>query len=156
MSEPEGAKTQPTDLPDDELPVMTDPSLGYWKDNAKALLTDSVKSIEEAAKQLIGVGGILEGLYFHAIAYSNLRGQLTGSSLFLYLAPIFCWTLSLALAVLVYFPRPYRTNINSARASRETFERVVRYKHNMLKVSGIFLAIGCFALAAALGSYLAG
>ena len=63
---------------DEELPIAPDPNLQFWKDTAKGLLGESIKSIEETAKQIIGVAGILEGVYFHAIAYSDIRGQLGG------------------------------------------------------------------------------
>jgi len=156
MGESEKRAAQQASLSDDDLPVFPDPSLAFWKDNAKALLGESIKSIEETAKQIIGVAGILEGLYFHAIAYSSVRGKLDGWLIVVYIAPLACWLVSLSLALLVFFPRTYDANINSARESRTAFERVVIYKHNILKVAGFFLSLGALALFAAMGAYLAG
>ena len=141
----------------EELPIAPDPNLQFWKDTAKGLLGESIKSIEETAKQIIGVAGILEGVYFHAIAYSDIRGQLGGvGPLLLYLLPLLLWLVSLLAALLVFFPRAYDTNISSWRESKAFFERVVTYKHNMLKIAGLFLALGALALFAAMGAYLAG
>lgn len=156
MDEIQKRTAQQVGLSDDELPILPDPSLAFWKDNAKNLLGESIKSIEETAKQIIGVAGILEGLYFHAIAYSGIRGKVDGWLILIYITPLACWLVSLSLALLVFFPRTYDTNVNSARESRVAFERVVIYKHNKLKVASIFLFLGALSLFVAMGAYLAG
>jgi hypothetical protein len=143
-------------VPDDQLPVLADPSLKFWKDNAKALLAESIKSLEETAKQIIAVAGILEGLYFHAITYTNIRGSTKGWQATIYLTPVLAWLVSLCAALMVYFPQTYRTNINSARESRNMFESLVAHKRSMLKQAGIWLAVGIIGLSAALGLYIAG
>ncbi len=157
MNEIEERVAQQAGLSDEELPIAPDPNLKFWKDTAKGLLGESVKSIEETAKQIIGVAGILEGLYFHAIAYSDVRGSLgSGWLLLLYVTPLAFWLVSLCFALLVFFPRTYASNISSWRESKAAFERIVAYKHAMLKTAGIFLALGALALFAAMGAYLAG
>jgi len=144
-------------LSDEDLPIAPDPNLKFWKDTAKGLLGESIKSIEETAKQIIGMAGILEGLYFHAIAYSDIRGQLGGvGPLLLYLLSLLLWLVSLLAALLVFFPPAYASNISSWRESRAAFERIVTWKHTALKVTGGFLAVGALALFAAMGAYLAG
>ena len=157
MSEIEERAAQQAGLSDEQLPIAPDPNLKFWKDTAKGLLGESVKSIEETAKQIIGVAGILEGLYFHAIAYSDVRGGLgSGWLLLLYLAPLAFWLVSLCFALLVFFPRTYASNISSWRESKAAFERIVAYKHSVLKTAGTFLALGALALFATMGAYLAG
>jgi hypothetical protein len=157
MSEIEERVAQQAGLSDEELPLAPDPNRKFWKDTAKGLLGESVKSIEETAKQIIGVAGVLEGLYFHAIAYSDIRGQLGGvGPLLLYFLPLLLWLVSLLAALLVFFPRTYASNISSWRESKAAFERIVTYKHTMLKMAGLFLILGALALFAAMGAYLAG
>jgi uncharacterized membrane protein len=73
-----------------------------------------------------------------------------------YLLPLLLWLVSLLAALLVFFPRSYEANISSWRESRAAFERVVAYKHAMLKVAGLFLFLGVLALVVAMGAYLAG
>jgi hypothetical protein len=157
MSDIEERVAQQVDLSDEDLPIAPDPNLKFWKEIGRGLLGESIKSIEETAKQIIGVAGILEGLYFHAIAYSDVRGKLgSGWLVLLYLTPLALWLGSLCLALLVFFPRAYASNISSWRESKATFERIVAFKHAMLKVAGLFLALGALALFAAMGAYLAG
>lgn len=157
MSEIEERVAQQAGLSDEELPIAPDPNIKFWKDTAKELLGESIKSIEETAKQIIGVAGILEGLYFHAIAYSDVRGKLgSGWLVLLYLLPLASWLVSLLAALLVFFPRAYASNISSWRESKVTFERIVTWKHTALKVAGGFLVLGTLALFVAMGDYLAG
>lgn len=152
----EKSADQQADMKDEELPIAPDPNMKFWKDTAKGLLGESIKSIEEAAKQIIGVASILEGLYFHAITYSNIRSSLDTPLLLLYISPLVCWLVSLCFAVLVFFPRTYAGNISSWRDSKAAFEQIVKYKHNMLKAAGIFLALGALFLLMAMWAYLAG
>ena len=157
MSEVEKRVAQQAGLSDEELPIAPDPNPKFWKDVAKGLLGESIKSIEETAKQIIGVAGILEGLYFHAIAYSDVRGKLgSGWLVLLYLTPLTFWLVSLLAALLVFFPRAYASNISSWRESKAAFERIVTWKHAALKMAGGFLALGALALFAAMGAYLVG
>ena len=50
----------------------------FWRENAKKLVEGSVDTLDSLAKQLIVLVSLLEGLYFHAIAFSDLRGTLSG------------------------------------------------------------------------------
>ncbi len=148
---------QQAGLKDEDLPVAPDPNLKFWKDTARGLLGESIKSIEETAKQIIGVAGILEGLYFHAIAYSDIRATVEGFwPVVVYVLPLALWLASLCFALLVFFPRTYDSNISSWRESKAAFERIVAYKHGMLKTAGVFLALGAFFLFVAMGAYLTG
>lgn len=157
MSELEDHTVQQASLCDEDLPVAPNPNLKFWKDTTRRLLGESIKSIEEAAKQIIGVAGILEGLYFHAIAYSDIRGSLYGFLLVvLYVLPLALWLVSLGCAILVFFPRTYDINISSWRESKAAFERILAHKHDMLKWAGLFLFLGVLFLFVAMGAYLAG
>ena len=74
----------------DEPPLIPTGPNPFWKENAKQLVGESISTIESVAKQIIVVGGLLEGLYFHAITFSDLRGSLEGTMLFVYLSPSYC------------------------------------------------------------------
>ena len=82
---------------------------------------------------------LLEGLYFHAIAFSDLRGSLVEVMLLVYLAPIVFWLVSLFFAMWTLLPKAHRININSTSSSKETFEKIVSEKHLMLMVAEAFL-----------------
>jgi hypothetical protein len=60
----------------------------FWREIGKAMVRESLGTLDEMAKQLIGVAGIPEGLYFHAIAFGDLRGQVKGLLGLLYVAPV--------------------------------------------------------------------
>jgi hypothetical protein len=52
--------------------VPTEPN-PFWKHNAEKLVGESISIVEDTAKQFVTVAGLLEGIYFHAIAFSDVR-----------------------------------------------------------------------------------
>jgi hypothetical protein len=48
----------------------------FWREMGKEQIRASVGCVDEAAKQIIGVTAILEGLYFNAITFSKLQGKI--------------------------------------------------------------------------------
>ncbi len=140
--------------PPEPDPLLEDTRV-FWREIGKNMIQQSIGTIDEAAKQIIGVAGILEGLYFHAVAFADLRGQAAGS-LLVYGAPIVLLLVSLTAALLVYFPERYRLNFNSWEASKLVYERVVASKLLLLKIASICLALGVAALFLAVMTYLQG
>ena len=106
------------------------------------------------AKQIIVVTSLLEGLYFHAITFSDLRGTLSGGMVWVYLAPIVLWLASLFFAMWTLSPKAHEININSSRSSKETFENIVYEKHLRLKVAETFLLSSFLPLLIAVYYYL--
>jgi hypothetical protein len=45
----------------------------FWHEMARDVVKNSPTAIEETAKQLIAIAGILGGLYFHAITFGDER-----------------------------------------------------------------------------------
>ncbi|OPY52823.1 MAG: hypothetical protein A4E49_01776 [Methanosaeta sp. PtaU1.Bin112] len=138
----------------DEPPVIvTEPNL-FWKENARKLVGESISTIECVAKQIIVVTGLLEGLYFHAITFSNLRGSLNGCMLLVFLAPIVLWLASLFFAMWTLSPKAHDININSSRDSKKIFEVIVSEKHLKLKVAEALLLASFLPLLIAVYYYL--
>ena len=142
-------------------PEAPDPAVkemrGFWRGIGKTMVRESIGTIDSAARQVIGVAGILEGLYFHAIAYSDLRGQVTGGwTLWIYVAPIALLLCSLVAALLVFVPDRYRVNLQSSQASRLIYERTLASKLLALRVSSGFLLLGVGAVFFAALTYLKG
>jgi hypothetical protein len=129
---------------------------GFWRDVGRTMVRDSFKTIDETARQIIGVAGILEGLYFHAIAYSGLRGQVSGGQVVLYAAPLGLLMLSLLAAVLVHVPDRYHVNVRSSEACQQVYEHVVTVKLRLLRAASLFLVLGVGAVAVAVVVYLRG
>lgn len=141
-------------MDEEKVAGLTESPMKFWRDNAKSMLKGSIESIESTAKQIIAICGILEGIYFHAITYSDIRGCIGTVEGIFYLAPLFLWLLSILFAVLVFSPKVYHTNIASHRESKETFIKIVAYKHGMLKTSQIIFFISFIFLLIAMGLYL--
>ena len=137
-----------------EPPIIIPEPDPFWRENAQKLVSESISTIEEVAKQLIIVNSLLEGIYFHAIAFSQVKIIIVGLTVIVYLIPIFLWLVSLFFAVVTLSPKAYLINIKSSRASKETFEEIVLQKHRMLKFSEAFLILSFIALIGAIAHYL--
>lgn len=102
--------------------------------------------VEEAAKQIIGITGLLQGLYFAAYTFSNINEQLSGLNNFLrqiilpaFFLPALAWLISLFCATQVFVPR-MRLGANRSDISvgawqniRDTYEIVLEEKLKWLQ-----------------------
>src|SRR5687767_8579567 len=99
-------------------PEPPDPSLeeacAFWRETGRELVKDSIKTIDETARQITTVAGILVGLYFHAISFSDIRGALSGGRIWIYVLPLVLLVFSLMVSFIVFFPEHYRLNILSS------------------------------------------
>ncbi len=138
----------------EEPPMTSSEPNPFWRENAQRLVSESISTIEEVAKQLIAVNSILEGIYFAAITFSEIKPILTNITAAIYLAPILFWILSLVFAVLTLSPKSYAININSSRDSKERFNEIISKKHAMLVWSEIFLILSFIAIFTAVAHYL--
>lgn len=136
-----------------EIPSFSSELNPFWKKNAEKLVGESISAVEETAKQFVVVTGLLQGIYFHAIAFSDIR-RAEWYSVLIYLAPLVLWLLSLIFAVMVLFRKKYEININSTRDSKEKFEDMVKIKYRYIRISGFFLILSFVALAVAFLHYL--
>jgi hypothetical protein len=126
----------------------------FWRKNAQKLVEGSIDTLDNTAKQLITLTALLEGLYFHAITFSDLRGTLSGWLILIYIAPIALWMASLLFAVLTLFPKTYNINIGSSRNSKEIYEQIVSKKHFRLKISAFMLVLSFLPLMLAVYYFL--
>lgn len=125
----------------------------FWKKNAEKLVGESISAVEDTAKQFVVVTGLLQGIYFHAIAFSDMK-EAEGYSVLIYLAPLVLWLLSLTFAVVVLFRKRYEININSTSNSKKVFEDMVKIKYRYIQISGFFLILSFVSLAVAVLRYL--
>lgn len=138
---------------EEEIPVVPVEPNPFWKQNAEKLVGESISSMEDSAKQFIAITGLLQGIYFHAITFSDIREGLRFSVL-IYTAPLLLWLLSLVFAMLVLFRKKYGININSSRDSKENFEKIVAGKYKFIWISGVFLILSFVALIIAVLHYM--
>lgn len=139
----------------DEEPPLVPPKINpFWKENAKKMVGESISTMESVAKEIIVVAGLLEGLYFHAITFSDLRGSLSGDLVLVYISPIALWLGSIFFAMWTLMPEARKININSTDSSKEIFEKIVAEKHLRLMISEALLLASLMFLLVAVYFYL--
>lgn len=153
-----GTSDQPPGPGEDKL---VEENRAYWREVGRSLVKGSIDAADEVAKQIITVAGVLEGLYFHAIAFGDLTdtakypAYLLQLNLGVYLIPIGLLLVSLALALLVFFPARYRINLQAHEAARLVFTRIATRKLWLVRLSAVFLVLGVLAVGNAAYVYLA-
>jgi len=125
----------------------------FWKKNAEKIVGESISIVDDTAKQFVAITGLLQGIYFHAITFSDMKGA-KGYSTLIYMAPLVLWFLSLIFALIVLLRKRYKININSTSDSKEKFEEMVNIKYRYIQISGVFLVLSFVALAIAILRYL--
>jgi len=142
-----------------EAQLPEDPR-AFWRETARELVKGSIASCDEVAKQLVAVTSLLEGLYFHAIAFSDLRDpakyprDVLIAWGWLYLLPIGLLLISLAFALAVFFPQRYKVNLASSDGGQAVFEAIAGRKLNCVRAAGVFLLLAILATLAAAWVYL--
>ena len=121
----------------------------FWLDTARNAAKESVSALEEAAKQLIAITSLSQGIYFAAISFGDVKKALPQFAsaqqlaiTFALVLPLVCWVVALAFAILVFKPETYHTNLDSPDLARETYQAIVAYKHRQLRCAHVALVIG--------------
>lgn len=125
----------------------------FWLETARSAAKESVRALEEAAKQLITVTTLAQAIYFAAVSFGDVKvalGALTQTRQWLIaitlVIPLLFWLASLTFAVRVFKPETYRTSLDSPDRAREAYEEIVTYKHRQLGRAHSMLASGFVAL----------
>ncbi len=132
----------------------------FWLDTARTAVKESVPSLEEAAKQLIGAVTLVEGIYFAAVSWSDMKtimavqGWMAWLRIALFVSPIVLWLACLFFAVRVFTPETYQTNLNSPDLAEQFHRDLVKYKHKNLKRAHKALLAGFALMLAAVIYYL--
>jgi hypothetical protein len=132
----------------------------FWLDAAREANKDSIGSLEEAAKQLITAVTLLQGIYFAAISFSDVKktmdveGNFGLLRILLFIGPIILWLICLILAVQVFKPETYSTNLSSPDLAKETLTAIVQYKKKRLDQAYLALLFGFIPLIGAIIYYL--
>jgi hypothetical protein len=121
----------------------------FWLETARNAAKESVSALEEAAKQLIAITSLAQGVYFAAISFGDIKKALPQFALAWQWAivgalvlPLVCWLVALFFATRVFVPRAYATNLDSPDLARETYEQVVAFKHAQLRRAHVALVLG--------------
>lgn len=142
-----------SEIDEEEVPIVMPEPNPFWKQNAEKLVGESISSVEDTAKQFVTITGLLEGIYFHAITFSDIK-NVEGISVLIYVAPLVLWLASLIFAVMVLVRKKYGLNINSSRDSKKKFEEILEGKYQLIRISGGFLILSFVALTIAVLHYM--
>jgi hypothetical protein len=132
----------------------------FWLETARSVSKESISALEVAAKQLISITSLTQGIYFAAISFSDLKKALVVHDLqgwllvFLFASPVILWLISLRFAILVFMPETYKTNLQSPDLAREMLQDIVAYKHRQLKLAHTALLLGFVLLVVNIIVYL--
>ena len=129
------------------------PERPFWRQAIQEIRKDSLKTVEEAARQLIALVTVLSGLYFHAITFGQVpKGSVCLKVLFV--GPLAVWGLCLLAATLVLFPRRLLLSPYDPDAAEEVVGRALRAKHGWLVVALALLIVSLVWLVVAAWVYL--
>ena len=134
-------------------PASTDDA--EWQAVLDATIKDSLHAVDDAAKQLTSLSGLISGVYFGAVSLTKMSaGAAPMPNRALFLVPMALWLGTLLGAVLALAPRTPATDARTRAEAREASRRLVRTKHRWLMVSLGFFVVSLIALGAVLWAVL--
>jgi hypothetical protein len=123
----------------------------FWKKTILELAKESIASIEGSAKHLILAASFLEGVYFHAITFSDLKTMFDAASydhwllVSLFSAPILLWFMVLGCATVVLMTKLYTVHPEDPEDARRVIEGIADTKQRWL-VWGLRMLMASFVL----------
>ncbi len=121
--------------------------------NASEHISASVQSFDDAARQLIGVEGVLAGLYFNAFTFGKINSSLS-LQLLVYLLPLAMVFISVISAFGVFFPSGYLSIDQATGLHRITILDLAQHKSRWFRVASIFFILSIAGFFFALMQYL--
>ncbi len=125
----------------------------FWRQTLEEIRKNSVKTIEETARQIIGLVTLLSGLYFSAIAFGQVPQAYTDVKI-LFVGPLALWVLTLLAATLVFFPFPAQVKRHDPAHIEQVITKMITWKYRFLWIALILLIISLGWLTAAAWMYL--
>ncbi len=126
-----------------------------WQAVLDAALRDSLHAVDDAAKQLTSLSGLVSGVYFGAVSIARTSaGAASLPNRLLFLLPMALWLGTLLGAVLALVPRVDASEARTLAEARQSSRRLLRTKHRWLQVSLGFFAVSLIALGAVLWAVL--
>ena len=121
----------------------------FWITKMREMAAGSIKSREEAGKQLMGMITVMEGIYIAVLTFSGLKEIPKGNILtsLLYISPIFLWLTSLFFVLRVFKTQRYHYYSISPDSSKQTCQKIADLKQKNLNLAYLFMCIS-FLIAA--------
>ena len=122
----------------------------FWLNFNRSNLQDSIKTLNESAKQIIGINPLLSSLYTIGLglgkALSISPKKLSEIQSIILIVPIFCWLLSLIAAITSSFPNVHSLPLNKPIEISNFYQKRIRYKYKWLIASYLFLLLSIISL----------
>jgi hypothetical protein len=163
-------------MPDTQDSAVSDKNLSgghakkeveYWLGVERESNVESAKCLEEASKQAVTIASLLQGIYFAAISFSDIKmvGKLNDIwfLIFVVLSILVTgfWMACLYYATRVFAPKTYEGGLENSddlvtrgRRIRDTYNEIVAYKYKNLMRAYRLLWASFLPLAANLVIYL--
>ncbi len=125
----------------------------FWRQAIQEIRKDSVKTVKDAAKQLIGLVTLLSGLYFHAITFGQVpKGDVDLKVLFV--GPLGLWALCLLANTLVLVPDRFELSPYDPEQAENVIKQALSWKYRLLMVALGLLIVSLVWLVVAAWVYL--
>lgn len=125
----------------------------FWRQAIQEMRKGSVKTVEDAAKQLIALVTLLSGLYFHAITFSQIPQGYAGLKV-LFVGPLALWVLCLLAATSVFFPRRFLLSPYHPEEAERLVGQALAWKYRLLLAALGLLVVSLGWLVVAAWVYL--
>jgi len=116
------------------------PERQFWRQAIQQIRKDSIKTVEETAKQLIGLVTLLSGIYFHAITFTQVPQGYTDVRV-LFVGPLALWVFCLLAASLALFPRPFMLSPYDPDEAEAVIRAALAWKYRFLVTALLLLVI---------------
>ena len=127
----------------------------HWLSVGRWMIEQSIPSAESSARQVIIVAGVLEGLIFRAVTFSEIgSGDLSLPQLLAYLTPVTLLFISLTASLLVLSRGAFSLDFNDPEACQRLHSYLAARKHRYLRVAFLFLLLGVASIFVAVLVYL--
>ncbi|MBD2341970.1 hypothetical protein H6G64_34125 [Calothrix sp. FACHB-156] len=141
-----------------ENPNLTD---DFWLNVLQHRATNSIQLLEDTAKQYITITSFSQTVYFAAISFAEVKKSLVLfpsdirlAIILLLTIPLICWVYALISATRAFAYKIFKTNIQSPRAAKEFYRKVLNHKSLLLKNAFWSLILGFIFLIINLIFYL--
>ena len=127
--------------------LLTDADI-FWIETAQKSTAAGVDALEDGAKQIITTASLLQGIYFAAVSFSDVKKVINFASpwswvfLLLLLLPAIIWAISCIFALKVFTPRKYDTNFSSPELCKRCFISMVQEKYVNFRKAQWVLVLG--------------
>ena len=125
----------------------------FWKNTILEMAKESIKSIEESAKNLIAVASFLEGVYFHAISFADLKIMFGSVRYFdyhwllvsLFSLPVLLWFMVIGCATMALMTKAYTVHPDEADDARRVIEKMANTKQRWI-MRGLYVLMASFVV----------